>query len=140
MLLADSARQEIEIGASSRARGTTPPEELLSALGLAPVADHPPSLLSAGEMRRLCFAAALVGQPDLLIIDEPAAGQHPEARERMMSLAAQRCEQGGALLFITHDLELVREWAHRLIILRDGEIAAEGSPVAHNEVNAVEHA
>ncbi len=138
MLLADTARQEIEIGASSRTGSATPPEELLSALGLAAVADHPPSLLSSGEMRRLCFAAALAGRPDLLIVDEPAAGQHREARETMMSLAAQRCEQGGALLFITHDLDLVRRWATRIIVLRDGQITAEGSPVALRKAGTVE--
>jgi len=140
MLLADTVRQEIELGASSRSEGAMRTEELLGTLGLEAVADHPPSLLSSGEMRRLCFAAALAGQPDLLMIDEPAAGQHPEARDTMMSLAAQRCQQGGALLFITHDVDLVRRWAERVIILRDGEITAEGAPVARREVDIVEHA
>ena len=74
------------------------------------------------------------------MIDAPAAGQHPEARDTMMSLAAQRCQQGGALLFITHDVDLVRRWAGRVIILRDGEITAEGAPVARREVDTVEHA
>ena len=140
MLLADSAREELQIGLR-RGRAPGPePEELLSALGLEGVADRPPSLLSSGETRRLALAAALVGGPDLLIIDEPAAGQHPQAREAMMSLARRPCGQGGALLFITHDVELVRRWADRIVVLREGEMAAQGSPLRANEANCLEDA
>jgi energy-coupling factor transport system ATP-binding protein len=140
MLLADSVRQELEIGARRDADSAPHADRLLSDLGLAGLAERPPALLSVGEMGRLALAAALAARPDLLIVDEPAAGQHAQARNAMMSLAAQRCKHGAALLFITHDIELVRTWADRVVVLREGEIAAEGAPVPCKEESPVEHA
>jgi len=132
MLLADSVREEVEIGAAPE-RGAPDPAELLEALGLDALGHQPPSQLSAGEARRLSVAAMLAGAPDLMILDEPAAGLHPEARETVMSLAAERCRSGASLLLITHDADLVRRHADRVVVLREGCVVADGRPVAQGE-------
>jgi energy-coupling factor transport system ATP-binding protein len=129
LLLADTTREEIEIGAAQSDRGAPAPDELLEALGLAHLAGQPPSLLSAGEVRRLAIAAALAGDPELIILDEPTAGQHPEALAVVEELVADQVARGAGAVLITHDRDLVRRRADRVVIMRGGEVVTEGRPI-----------
>ncbi len=104
------------------------PEELLSAVGLAGVAGTRVRRLSGGERQRLALALALVGDPEVLILDEPTAGMDPDARRSTRALVAGLRADGRAILLTTHDLGDVERLADRVTILHGGRIVAEGTP------------
>jgi ABC-2 type transport system ATP-binding protein len=102
------------------------PEALLDLVGLRTVAATPYRRLSGGERQRLSLAVALVGRPEVLLLDEPTAGMDPEARaitrELISSLRAERI----AILLTSHDLVDVERLADRVAVLVDGRIVADG--------------
>jgi ABC-2 type transport system ATP-binding protein len=104
------------------------PGELLDVLGLRPVAATPFRRLSGGERQRLGFALALVGRPDVLILDEPTAGMDPEARGVVRGLIGEQRAAGVAILLTSHDLTDVERLADRIVVLVSGRIAATGTP------------
>jgi ABC-2 type transport system ATP-binding protein len=104
------------------------PEELLDLVGLATVARTRVRRLSGGERQRLALALALVGRPEVLLLDEPTAGMDPEGRRTTRGLIADLRADGKAILLTTHDLGDVERLADRVAILHDGRIRAEGSP------------
>jgi ABC-2 type transport system ATP-binding protein len=103
-------------------------EALLSLVGLSGVATTRVRRLSGGERQRLALALALVGEPDVLLLDEPTAGMDPEARRTTRELIAGLRAEGRAILLTTHDLVDVERLADRVAILHGGRIRAEGSP------------
>ncbi len=104
------------------------PDELLDVLGLRPVASTPFRRLSGGERQRLGLALALVGRPEVLILDEPTAGMDPEGRATMRALIAEQRAAGVAILLTSHDLVDVERLADRIVVLIGGRIAAAGAP------------
>ncbi len=80
------------------------PDELVDVLGLRTVASTPFRRLSGGERQRLGLALALVGRPEVLILDEPTAGMDPEARAIVRELIAEQRAAGVAILLTSHDL------------------------------------
>jgi ABC-2 type transport system ATP-binding protein len=108
--------------------GGRDPEALLSQLGLGPVATTRVRRLSGGERQRLALALALVGDPEVLLLDEPTAGMDPEARRATRDLIAGLRAEGRAILLTTHDLVDVERLADRVAILHAGRILAEGTP------------
>ena len=101
---------------------------LIDELGLRPIERTPYRRLSGGERQRLAFAVALVGRPDVLILDEPTAGMDPEARAVVRARIEAVRDAGQAILLTTHELADVERLADRICILVDGRIAASGSP------------
>ncbi|OHC65929.1 MAG: nodulation factor ABC transporter ATP-binding protein NodI [Rhodocyclales bacterium GWA2_65_20] len=101
---------------------------LLEFAGLAGKADTSIRILSGGMKRRLTLARALVNDPDLLILDEPTTGLDPQARhliwERLKSLLAD----GKTILLTTHFMDEAERLCHRLAIMDEGRIIAQGSP------------
>ncbi|HET9680746.1 MAG TPA: ABC transporter ATP-binding protein, partial [Candidatus Limnocylindrales bacterium] len=108
--------------------GGRDPEALLSLVGLTPVAGTRVRRLSGGERQRLALALALVGEPEVLLLDEPTAGMDPEARRTTRELIAGLRAAGRAILLTTHDLVDVERLVDRVAILDRGRIRAEGSP------------
>ena len=104
------------------------PGELLALVGLHSVASTPYRHLSGGERQRLGFALALVGRPELLILDEPTAGMDPAARASTRGLIRDLREQGVTTLLTTHDLGDVERVADRVAIIDHGHIVASGTP------------
>jgi ABC-2 type transport system ATP-binding protein len=104
------------------------PDELLDLLGLRSAANTPFRRLSGGERQRLGFALALVGRPEVLILDEPTAGMDPEARAVVRALIAEQRGAGVAILLTSHDLTDVERLADRIVILVGGRVAAVGTP------------
>ncbi len=102
--------------------------ELLELVGLASAAATRVRRLSGGERQRLSLAIALVGEPEVLILDEPTAGMDPEARRSTRELVASLRDEGRTILLTTHDLGDVEHLADRVAILHRGRIATEGSP------------
>ncbi len=103
------------------------PDELLDVLGLRSVASTPFRRLSGGERQRLGLALALVGRPEVLILDEPTAGMDPEARAVVRELIAEQRAAGVAILLTSHDLVDVERLADRIVVLVAGRVAASGT-------------
>jgi ABC-2 type transport system ATP-binding protein len=102
------------------------PEELLDLVGLRAVAATPYRRLSGGERQRLSLAVALVGRPEVLLLDEPTAGMDPEARAITRELVESLRAEGIAILLTSHDLVDVERIADRIAVLVDGRIVADG--------------
>jgi ABC-2 type transport system ATP-binding protein len=104
------------------------PDELLRMVGLEGVAATPYRRLSGGERQRLGLAMALVGRPEVVILDEPTAGMDPEARAATRRIIAGLRDEGAAILLTSHDLADVERSADRIAVLVDGRVVASGSP------------
>jgi len=102
--------------------------ELIELVGLTSVAGTRVRRLSGGERQRLSLALALVGEPEVLILDEPTAGMDPEARRSTRDFVASLRDEGRTILLTTHDLGDAERLADRVAILHRGRIVAEGSP------------
>ena len=109
---------------------------LLAFVGLAERAHEPAGALPFGGQRRLEIARALASDPDLLILDEPAAGMHPGEVRELIELVERVRSAGITVVLIEHHMEIVTELADRVTVLNDGEIIAEGTAaeVARNQV------
>jgi branched-chain amino acid transport system ATP-binding protein len=114
----------------SRARGRNRERslELLDLVGLSPQADFPAEALAYGDQRRLEIARALAQGPELLLMDEPAAGLNPRETEDLAGLLENIRTMGVTLLVIEHDMDLVMKLCHRVAVLDYGEVIATGTP------------
>jgi putative ABC transport system ATP-binding protein len=100
--------------------------ELLSQVGLAERLEHRPTQLSGGEQQRVAIARALVGQPAIILADEPTGNIDSETGAEIMALLRRlNREQGVTLMLVTHDPEAAA-FADRVIQLRDGCLAEAG--------------
>jgi energy-coupling factor transport system ATP-binding protein len=97
--------------------------ELLERLGLTHLAAANPFTLSGGEQRRLSVATAIATAPPLLVLDEPTFGQDRRTYAELVTLLAGHCDGGGAVLFATHDEDLVSSLADRRLRLVAGRAA-----------------
>ncbi len=104
------------------------PDGLLELLGLTEAASRRYKLLSGGEKQRLALALALVGRPELLILDEPTAGMDPAAKVGVRSLIADLRAAGRTILLTTHELADVERLADRVVVIDRGRVVAAGSP------------
>jgi ABC-2 type transport system ATP-binding protein len=84
--------------------------------------------LSGGQKRRLNFALALVGNPELIIFDEPTVGMDITSRNRFWQTVGMLAQQGKTIIFSTHYLQEADEAAKRILLFKDGEIVADGTP------------
>ena len=103
-------------------------DELLDLVGLTAVASTRYRLLSGGERQRLGLALALVGRPEVLVLDEPTAGMDPEARAATRAIVTAEREGGAAILLTSHDLPDVERLADRIVIIDAGRVVASGTP------------
>lgn len=109
--------------------GMTPVEirlrvaEALAAVGMAGSEDRMPYHLSGGEKKRVALATVLCMQPRLLVLDEPTAGLDPRGRRELITLL---CSLPQTMLIATHDLDMARQVAGRLVILDNGQVVADG--------------
>jgi ABC-2 type transport system ATP-binding protein len=109
-------------------RSPRDPDELLALVGLQAVARTPFKRLSGGEKQRMGLAVALVGRPEVAILDEPTAGMDPEARAVTREIIADLRSSGVAVLLTSHDLTDVERLADRICILDSGRLVASGTP------------
>jgi ABC-2 type transport system ATP-binding protein len=105
------------------------PHKLLDLVGLRTVASTPYRRLSGGERQRLGLALALVGSPDVLVLDEPTAGMDPEAKAATRGLLSDLRSGGTAILVTTHELHDVERLADRILVMSSGRLVAAGTRV-----------
>lgn len=108
-------------------QGKAKAAELLERLGLGERQDDKLDDLSLGNQQRVQLAASLIHSPDVLILDEPFSGLDPVAVEVMSDMLIERARSGVAVLFSSHQLDLVQRLCDRVGILSHGELVAEGS-------------
>lgn len=145
-----SARENVMIGANLRSQThlpsgffLTPPviketaelreraEQLLHVVGLHDDFDTRSRDLSYGKQRRLEIARAMATQPELILLDEPAAGMNPYEKETLQAVVRRiRDEFGMTVLLIEHDMRFVMGLCERIVVLDHGEVIAEGPPEA----------
>ncbi|MDA8309173.1 MAG: ABC transporter ATP-binding protein [Actinomycetota bacterium] len=106
------------------------PEALLDLVRLRPVAGTPWRHLSGGEQARLSLALALVGQPEVVLLDEPTAGVDPEGRLAVREVIGDLRDRGACVLLTTHELSEAERVADRVLMLVGGKVVAEGSPAS----------
>lgn len=100
---------------------------LLEMVGMAAQAERHCAVLAYGDLKRLELAIALAHKPKLLLMDEPTAGMAPKERIALMQLASDIVEtEGVSVLFTEHDMDVVFEHAHRIMVLNRGALIAEG--------------
>ena len=102
------------------------PEPLLERVGLAAAADRNVEALSGGMRQLLGIAQATVGDPPLIVLDEPASGLDPNMSESVFGTAAEMAGSGTTVLVSSHDLALVEATADTVVVLNRGSVAAAG--------------
>jgi ABC-2 type transport system ATP-binding protein len=105
-----------------------PVDEVVQLVGLEEKRDARVRTLSGGQLRRLDLALALVGDPELLFLDEPTTGFDPAARRQAWETVRELRTLGKSIVLTTHYMEEAQRLADRVAILRDGRIVATGSP------------
>jgi ABC-2 type transport system ATP-binding protein len=103
-------------------------DETIAQMGLEPAAGRRTRTLSGGQQRRLDFALALIGDPELVFLDEPTTGFDPAARRQAWETVRSLQELGKTVLLTTHYLDEAQALADRVAIIKDGAILAEGAP------------
>jgi len=103
-------------------------DDLIELVGLGDKADARVGSLSGGQRRRADLALGLVGQPDLLFLDEPTTGFDPEARHRSWELISDLRDGGTTVVLTTHYLDEAEHLADRVGVINAGAMVAEGTP------------
>ncbi|MER6582414.1 ABC transporter ATP-binding protein [Nonomuraea sp. NPDC001023] len=106
------------------------PGALLTRLGLAEHARTPYRRLSGGQQQRLSLAAAVIGRPELVFLDEPTAGLDPQARHACWDLVGELRGAGVSVVLTTHHMEEAERLADHVVIIDRGRVVAEGSPAS----------
>ena len=122
-----TVRELVELTAAAYPRPRDP-GQTIELVGLADKRDTHTKHLSGGQRRRLDLALALVGDPELIFLDEPTTGFDPAARRTAWGVVRALKDLGKTVLLTTHYLDEAQELADRVAIVKDGAIVAEGPP------------
>lgn len=122
-----TARESLELYAGYYSR-PLPVDEVIALVGLEGKEDERTGRLSGGQQRRLDVGIALVGDPELLFLDEPTTGFDPSARRQAWDVIAGLRELGKTVLLTTHYMDEAQRLADRVAIISQGEIVARGTP------------
>jgi ABC-2 type transport system ATP-binding protein len=105
-----------------------PTDSILEKVDLVPQGNQRAATLSGGQQQRLVVGIALIHDPELVILDEPTTGLDPKARRDLHGVIRELREQGRTTLLTTHYIEEAEHLCDRVIMIRDGEIVADGTP------------
>lgn len=132
-----------EVALSLRLRGVDEQDvekrvlETLKVCGLYEFRKWPISALSFGQKKRVTIASVLVMNPEIILLDEPTAGQDKRNYTEIMNFLNQLNKAGHTIIMITHDMQLMLEYSDRSIVVSNGEIIADCSPVVLFNQNAI---
>lgn len=101
--------------------------EVLDFVTLAPLADHPAGKISGGQMKLLELARVLMGDPAVILLDEPAAGVNPVLTETLISKIEELNRRGTTFLIIEHDMDFVMRHCDPVIALAEGKVVFQGT-------------
>ncbi len=122
-----------EIAFGPRLRGVSEEEvdkrvtDALEAVGLTGFEKEDPFSLTKSGRQRVAVASVLAVQPDVLILDEPTTGLDYKEQRSMMDMVKQLNENGSTIIFVTHHMWVVAEYAHKVFVIKDGQILIKGS-------------
>jgi ABC-2 type transport system ATP-binding protein len=105
-----------------------PPADLLETVGLTAAARTPYKRLSGGQQQRLSLAAAVIGRPELVFLDEPTAGMDPQARHATWDMIRALRGSGVSVILSTHFMEEAERLADEVVIIDHGKLVASGTP------------
>jgi ABC-2 type transport system ATP-binding protein len=112
-------------------RSPDPPatvDRMLELTDLGERADDQVATLSGGNRQRVNIAIGLLGEPDVLLLDEPSSALDPRQRERLWEFILRLADEGTTVVYATHHIQEADRYANRLIVLADGESVFDGSP------------
>ena len=119
----DTARDHLRFAAAMK-RVDDDPDDLLDRVGIADAADRPVGGFSKGMRKRLGLAVALVGEPDLLVLDEPLSGLDPSGARVLRDIVRAERDRGAAVFFSSHIMDQVETLCDRVGVMHDGELVA----------------
>lgn len=133
-LFEDTVIKDVMFGVKSFYPKKEHPEELaIKALKLVGLDEsfyeRSPFDLSGGEKKRVAIAGVIAYQPKLLILDEPTAGLDAKGKREIMDVFKKIHESGVAIILVTHDMDVVLEYADKMIVIDNGKIQKIGSPI-----------
>jgi energy-coupling factor transporter ATP-binding protein EcfA2 len=132
--LASTVRAEVAFGPASlcgaRQAVLAAAEGAMRDLGVAHLADRDPATLSGGELQRVVVASVLAMEPELLVLDDPAAELDPAGADALYALLPAVARRGAAVLVATPDVERLARVAERIVVMEAGEVARAGAPAA----------
>ncbi|MER8159834.1 ABC transporter ATP-binding protein [Streptomyces sp. NPDC094472] len=109
------------------------PDEVIGLVGLEAKAGSRVKALSGGQRRRLDVALGVIGDPELLLLDEPTTGFDPAARRRFWELIRRLADEGTTIVLTTHYLDEAEALSDRLAVIAKGKVVAEGAPAELRE-------
>ena len=122
-----TVRETLRLWAAYQA-APRPVEEVIDLVGLTEKADGRIGRLSGGQRRRVEVGMALIGNPELVFLDEPTTGFDPEARRQFWGVISGLRDLGTTIFLTTHYMDEAQALADRVAIVKDGQIVAEGPP------------
>jgi ABC-2 type transport system ATP-binding protein len=122
-----TARELLQMYAAFYAK-SLPVDDVLARVGLTSKAGALNRSLSGGQRQRLALGIALIHDPELLILDEPTAGLDPAARRALHEVIREFQRTGHSVILTTHYIEEAEDLCERVIVLRSGEVVADGTP------------
>ena len=123
------SRREREVDAQARA--------LLDRFNLTHMADEFAGTMSGGQRKLVEMARALMTEPELVMLDEPMAGVNPALTQSLLGHVKQLRAEGRTVIFVEHDMDVVRDISDWVVVMAEGQIIAEGTPESIGENKAV---
>jgi ABC-2 type transport system ATP-binding protein len=121
-----TVRETVELVASTHPNPQSP-DSVIERAGLEAIQQQRVQSCSGGEQQRLRFALALLGDPDLLVLDEPTTGMDVAARQEFWASMRAEAERGRTIVFATHYLQEAEDFAQRTVLMANGRIVADGA-------------
>ncbi len=131
LLFAETVAEELRVTLRNHNlldRPPIPPIELLRRLGLESVVHAYPRDLSVGQRQRVALAAVTVSRPRLLLLDEPTRGVDYLLKAELIGMLRDWANRGAGIVIATHDVELIAQIGHRIVVLDHGQVVADGPP------------